>query len=154
MKHILFYLFAMWFFIIGCSSVKKTDSSSETQGITGLVTRVTGNQMPGPGATKPPPKGIPATILIYEPTHTSQVTQSGTSPLYTAINTRLVASVMSDSTGLFTVALPAGSYSLFVKQGKLFFANLFDTNNNISLFTVEEGKLTKIKLTVNSGASY
>ena len=154
MKQILFFLFPMGFLIMGCSSIKKADSSNVTQGITGLVTMVTGNQMPGPGVTKPAPKGIPATILVYEPTHISQVTQYGTSPLYTAINTPMVASVVADSTGVFTVALPAGSYSLFVKQGKLFFANLFDTNNNISLFTVEEGKLTKIKLTVNSGASY
>ena len=110
--------------------------------------------MPGPGSSKSIPKGTPATVLVFEPTTISQVTQSGTSPLYTAISTQRVASVRADSSGQFIVALPPGSYSLFVKQGKLFFANSFDTNNHINLFTVEEGKLTRVKLIVNSAASY
>ena len=125
-----------------------------TQGITGQITEATGNQMPMKDAPLPVGKGILTTVLIYEPTNTSQVSRIGTSPVYTAISTKLVASVDTDSTGAFTVNLPAGSYSLFVKQGKQFYANLFDVNNNIALFTVEEGKLTRADLKISSGASY
>jgi hypothetical protein len=154
MKHILFFLFAGGLLITGCSSSKKAKLSMITQGITGTVTEATGNQMPMQDAPRRLSKGILTTVFIYEPTNAKQVTQIGTSPVYTKISTKQVASVQTDSTGAFKVYLPAGSYSLFVKQGNLFVANLFDQNNNISVFTVEEGKLTEARMVVNTKAVY
>jgi len=106
------------------------------------------------GASPSVPKGILTTVLIYEPTNIRQVSRSGSSPLYTAISTKLVASVDTDSTGAFAISLPPGAYSVFIKQGKQFYANLFDTNNNIALFTVEEGKITEARLIVSLRANY
>ena len=154
MKQILFFLFPACLAFAGCSSAKSSRSSMILTGISGVVTELTGNQMPMKDRPVASPKGIVTTVLIYEPTNMSQVTRTGTSPLYTAILTKRVASVDTDSTGAFTVALPAGSYSLFVKRGDQFYANLFDTQNNISLFTVEEGKLTRVTLSVTSKASF
>lgn len=154
MKHILFFLLAGSLAILSCSSAKKIHSSVITQGITGRVTELTGNRMPMKDAAPAVPQPVMTTVFIYEPTHISQVTRTGTEPVYTAIATRLVASVETDSTGHFTVSLPVGSYSLFVKQGNYFYANLFDNNNNIALFTVEEGKLTQANLSVSSRASF
>lgn len=154
MKHILFFLLSTAILIMACSSVQKANSSSIVQGINGSVTLSTGNQMPMKDAPQREPRGIKATVLVYEPTNITQTRRIGTTPVYTAINTKLVASVETDSTGAFIVALPVGSYSLFVKQGDQFYANLFDVNNNIALFTVEEGKLTKARLSVNNKASY
>lgn len=110
--------------------------------------------MPMKGGPPVVPKGISTTVLIYEPTNITQVRRMGTAATYTAIATKQVASVETDSTGKFTIALPAGSYSVFIKQGNQFYANLFDTNNNIALFTVEEGKLTTVNLSVSFGASF
>jgi hypothetical protein len=154
MKHILFFLFTISTAFMACSSSKKANSSMITQGITGHITEATGNQMPMKDAPLPVGKGILTTVLIYEPTNINQVSRTGTSPVYTAISTKLVASADTDSTGAFTVDLPAGSYSVFIKQGKQFYANLFDVNNNIALFTVQEGKLTRADLKVSSKASY
>lgn len=154
MKHNLFFLFLILLTILACSSVKKTNSSVMPQGFTGRITEVAGNQMPMKGGPPVVPKGIATTVLIYEPTHISQVSRMGTSATYTAISTKLVASVDTDSTGNFTIALPVGDYSVFIKQGDRFYANLFDTNNNIALFSVEEGKLTQVNLTVSSEASF
>ena len=154
MKHKLFILFLFSLTILACSSVKKANSSAVTQGLTGQITEVLGNQMPMKGGPPVIPKGIATTVLIYEPTNISQVRRMGTSPSYTAIQTKLVASVDTDSTGNFTIALPVGNYSVFVKQGTQFYANLFDANNNIALFTVEEGKLTQVKLSVSAKASF
>jgi hypothetical protein len=136
--------------------VKKQASTLIKEGISGIVTEVSGNQMPMKNAPRANSGsfGILTTVFIYEPTNISQVSRIANSTVYTAIHTKRVASVETDSTGRFTIALPPGTYSLFVKQGKDFFANLFDTNNNISLFTVENGKLTEAKLTVNSKATY
>ncbi|MBI2283355.1 MAG: carboxypeptidase regulatory-like domain-containing protein [Bacteroidetes bacterium] len=154
MKHILFLGFSGCLAILGCSSAKKFPSSVVTQGITGRITELTGNRMPMKDAEPDLPKPLLTTVFIYEPTHISQVTRTGTEPVYTAIATRLVASVETDSTGHFTVSLPVGSYSLFVKQGDRFYANLFDNNNHIALFPVEEGKLTQANLSVSNRASF
>ena len=154
MKQILFSLFAIIMINIACSSSKKANSVSEIQGIQGIVTEVTGNQMPMMGEPKPQPNGIKTTVFIYEKTNINQVTQIGSSPIYTIINTKQVAFVETDSSGAFTLALPVGSYSLFIKQGNQFYANLFDSDNNIALFTVEEGKLTQVSLQINNSATY
>jgi hypothetical protein len=154
MKHILFFVLTVSLLIPGCSSSKKAVSSIPDQGITGQLTELKGNRQPSPDLPPAKPRGIAGTVLVYEPTHISQVTRVGTSSLYTAISTKLVASVETDSTGLFTVALPVGSYSLFVKHKNGFYSNLFDSNNNIALFTVEEGKLTTANLVVSLKASF
>ena len=154
MKQILFVLFIIGMLLYGCSLAKKANLSLVTQGITGSVTIASGNQMPMKGRVPDLPKGLKTTVLIYEPTHISQVQRIGTSPVYTAIATKQVASVETDSSGNFTVSLPVGKYSVFILQGTAFYANLFDTENHIALFTVEPNKLTNIRLSVNSAASY
>jgi len=138
---------------IACLSSQKTHSQIR-QGIEGNISIQSGNMMPSPNRPSPRPHGIMATIYIYEPTNLSQVARVGTSTFYTDIRTKLIASVQSDSTGHFIVALPPGSYSLFTKQNNQFYANLFDTNNNISLYTVEKDKLTPVKFNVNYAATY
>ncbi len=154
MKRILFFLFPVLLLLIACSSMKKASKTVISQGIEGTVTEQTGNQMPMKGAAPQVPRGIKTTVFIYEPTQLTDVQQVGNSPVYTAIRTKRVASVETDSTGFFRVALPVGSYSLFVKQGDRFYANLFDNLNRIALFEVEEGKLTNAKLSVSSKASF
>jgi hypothetical protein len=155
MKHILFWAVAAAVAGFACSPAKNSQSDTTTQGLTGRITEVTGNQMPMQGARSKTPKGVLTTVYIYEPTNVSQVTQVNNAPAeYTAIRTKQVASVTTDSTGHFTVALPAGSYSVFVGHKKRFYANLFDSQNNIALFTVEENKLTTANLVISSSAVY
>ncbi len=140
---------------MACSSGKKAHSSvAPREGITGKLLVASGNHMPMVGAPPNEPQPLKGTILVYEPTHLSQVTRMGDAPEYTAIHTRQVASIETDNTGAFTIALPPGTYSLFVKRNNHYYANLFDSNNNISLFTVEKGKLTTAKITVSTSAVY
>ena len=125
-----------------------------TQGIAGLVLEETGNSMPMKGAPPVTPKGLKTTVYVYEPTNISQVSRIGTAPEYTLINTKMVASVESDSTGAFAISLPVGTYSLFVKYKGRYYANMFDSQNNINLITVVADQRTEATITVNSGASY
>ncbi len=132
----------------------KAQSPVIKQGITGNVYQVTGNQMPGPGVPRKQPTGLQATVYIYEVTNISKTTRSGNAPLYSAIHTKLVTAVTTDSTGAFGVELAAGSYSLFVKQKELYYANSFDSNNDINVVKVEDGKRTSIKIMVSSAAYF
>jgi len=124
------------------------------QGIRGTVSEVFGNRMPMKGATESKPKGIAAQVLIYEATQLDQVVQAGAPTLFASIQTKQIASVWSDSLGHFSVALPVGKYSLFIRQEKGFYANAFDQFNHIALFEVVEGKYTDANLLISSKAIY
>jgi len=154
MRHNLFIVILVILTFFACKAGKKAQTSPITQGISGTITELIGNQMPMKGAPENKPRPVSVTLLVFEPTNLSQVQRVETSALYTSINTRKVASVLSDSTGAFSVALPPGTYSLFVQQGKLFFANSFDSQNNIQLVTVEANKVTPFNITINSRAIY
>jgi uncharacterized heparinase superfamily protein len=124
------------------------------QGISGFVYEAIGNHMPMKGASKKTAKSLQCTILVYEPTNINQVDPQTATTLYTKIHTHEVASVNTDSTGFFKIQLPIGKYSLFIKQGDQYFANMFDQFNNIALFEVLPTKFTEVKLTVNKAAAY
>ena len=155
MRQILFTLIPAILTFSACKSAKKTQTDGFGQGISGTITEIKGNQMPKVGIAPATPKPVSTTLFVYEPTHISQVKPVETgSPLYTMINRKLVASVLSDSLGRYSVALPTGTYSVFVKKGNYFFANSFDTQNNIQLVTVDSGKVTPLNILINSGATY
>lgn len=154
MKKNLFFAIPLLVSIAACSSVKSTRSSVIVQGITGTVTEFTGNAMPHKDAPRAAGKGIYSEIYVYEKTNISQVIRQGDAPLYTSVSTKQVASVKTDSSGHFIVALPVGSYSVFVKRGSLFYANRFDAANNIAPVQVEEGKLTRADVSVTLNASF
>ena len=139
---------------MACAPGTAAQLPNAKQGISGFVYLESGNQMPMKGAEPQKAKGLSTTIYIYEATNLRQVSRVGVSPFYTAIYTKPVTTVLSDSTGAFTVGLAAGVYSLFVKLGGRFYANAFDTNNNIATVTVEKGKLAHARITVNSSATY
>ncbi|HSC38175.1 MAG TPA: hypothetical protein VLD19_09900 [Chitinophagaceae bacterium] len=146
---------------MACSPARTVQTPAIQQGISGFVYQESGNRMPlksvepgGKSAEPDLPKGLSATVYIYEATSLSQVSRVDVSPFYTAIRTKQVATAHSDSTGAFTVGLAPGTYSLFVKQGDRFYANSFDSNNLINPVTVEKDRLTRTKIIVNSSATY
>jgi hypothetical protein len=147
-----FFTLLCFLVIIGCASSKKNGSKS--QGIEGYIREVKGNQMPSPGIKLPEPKGLSATLYIYELTNVNQTQRIGTSPFYDNIQTKFVDSVASDSSGHFVVALSPGSYSLFTKVKGKFYANNFDTGNNIMPVKVERNKYTKVEFLISAGAVY
>ncbi|MBR2649714.1 MAG: hypothetical protein IKD55_12785 [Sediminibacterium sp.] len=153
MRWILFLFMCNFFILQSCKSTKTKRSVVFSQGITGIVEEISGNQMPRIGREPDKPKPFPTTVFFYAPTDITQVQRIGETPLYTSIFTKLIATTETDSLGKFTVSLPPGRYSVFVQVEKKFFANNFDIRNNISLVTVEENKLADIKILVNHKAT-
>ncbi|HEY4156307.1 MAG TPA: carboxypeptidase-like regulatory domain-containing protein [Puia sp.] len=123
-------------------------------GIEGYIFKLSGNRMPSPDAKLSPPKGIAASLYIYELTNLSQLTREGESPFYSNIKTRLVKTIQSDASGYFSVSLPPGQYSLFTKKDALFYANYFDGQNNVAPVKVSPGKVTQVNVNVDYEASY
>ncbi len=124
-------------------------------GIKGVIWLVKGNQMPSPGQPPVPREPLQTTLYIYELTNINQVTRAEAhAPFYTAINTKLVKEIVSDSKGEFKVKLPPGQYSLFIKKEDRFYANLFDEKNNIAPVTVAKGKYTEVEVRADYDAVY
>ena len=133
-------------FSVGCTS-------TNLQGIKGQVFWVSGNQMPGPNVSKTPPKGVQREIHIYELTTTKQV-ELTTKGFFKNFSTELIMTITTKQDGSFKVKLPAGSYSVFVKESEGLYANLFDENNAINPVHVVSKEYVWLPITVNYQAAY
>ena len=97
-------------------------------------------------------KGYACTVLIFEPTTLNETTPHNISNLYELIHTKQVASVDTDSSGHFSVDLPVGEYSLFIRLGNKYYSNLFNQYNQIGLFEVLPNKYTDCLLYTSDAA--
>jgi hypothetical protein len=150
----LFALIIITTTITACFSTKKLSITSASQGIKGYVFENQGNRMPMKGIEQKISKGFACTVLVFEPTSINETTPHNISNLYEIIHTKQVASVDTDSSGYFSVDLPVGEYSLFIRLGNKYYSNLFNQFNQIGLFEVLPDKYTEAKLIMNRGATY
>lgn len=125
---------------------------AQRQGIKGQLYWVNGNQMPGPEKTHIPRHGVAREIYVYELTSLPYVEMKD--GFYKKVHTRFVKSGFSKPDGSFKIKLPPGRYSVFVKENKGLFANIFDSENNISPVTVESRKYSWITITIDYQAVY
>ncbi|HXD78438.1 MAG TPA: carboxypeptidase-like regulatory domain-containing protein [Puia sp.] len=133
----------------------------QTSGLQGRLYLVGGNRMPSPprhakapgdDTVRHPPKGpgIKGTICVFELTNDRQVTRQGTSPYCEAVHTKLIRQADTDDKGNFRIPLPPGTYSVFTRKGKLFYATRRDEQNNIAPVKVLPGKMTRLDISVES----
>ncbi|GAA4407579.1 hypothetical protein GCM10023187_28350 [Nibrella viscosa] len=134
---------------------KKAASKAPFQGICGTVLFKSGNHMPGPDMPRPGTNGRPVQreILIYELTNLGQV-EAGEDGFYKQVNSKLVKTAKSDKNGKFCVALPVGRYSLFVREEKGLYANLFDGESNIVPVEVKKNCKTTITFEITYAAVF
>ncbi|QQL50089.1 hypothetical protein [Mucilaginibacter ginkgonis] len=123
-----------------------------TQGIKGTVVEQSGNMMPRPGREKPKPKAISATLYVYESTTVAQT--QGSLPSFTRINSKLVTILKTNSYGVYATYLPEGTYSVFIKDDKGFFASESDGNGIINPITVSKGQVTEHNWVLSRNAVY
>ena len=122
-----------------------------TQGVAGLVLFWEGNFMPGDGnGTKLP---VQRELLVYELTNLADVTSEGNG-FYSAISTRLVASTLSGADGRFAVQLPAGRFSLFVREQSMFYTNGGDSQGFIYPIDVAADAVTGVQFDITYAAYF
>ncbi|MBE9664166.1 hypothetical protein [Mucilaginibacter myungsuensis] len=122
------------------------------QGVSGYIYLRTGNQMPSFDRPSSKGRGVSREVFFYTPASFSDV--SGSSPLFSGVNTKLILRVKSDNKGFFKAKLPAGNYSMFVKEGHSFFGSISDGNGIINPVTVDQNTITKHDLTITANAAY
>jgi len=131
-------------------------NSQPKQGICGKVLWKAGNLMPSPESKRVVSNGtaVVREVYIYELTNDKQVVPVEEAGFYQKINTRLVQKLKSNSKGKFSVRLPVGYYSVFVKEEKGFYANRFDDAMNINPVQISKGKWEKTELIIDYAATY
>lgn len=138
-------------FILGISTA--CSSTQPLQGVKGQVFWISGNQMPGPEANRSAQYGVQREIHIYEKTTIQEATMSADG-FFTDIQTRLVTTITSKANGSYKIKLPAGQYSIFIKEPNGLYANLFDKDNTINLVVVKENQYTWLPITIDYQAAY
>jgi len=155
MNKIIFCLSGVFLIIVSCSPVQVNKSEPIiNQGIEGFIYFISGNQMPSPNRKPALPKGIRTILYIYHLTNINQVIRQGQSVFYSFVNTKFITKAESDTTGYFKIHLDPGRYSLFTKKGSLFYASIFDKDNNIAPAEVFADKVTKVEVRIEYDATY
>lgn len=141
------------FFLFILSISTACSSTQHLQGVKGQVFWISGNQMPGPETNRSAQYGVQREIHIYEKTTIQEATMT-VDGFFTDIQTRLVTVITSKNDGSFKIKLPAGQYSIFVKEPNGLYANLFDKDNAINLVVVKENQYSWLPITIDYQAAY
>ncbi len=127
-------------------------AEAQKQGIKGKVFWLGGNQMPGPEKNRSLEQGIVREIVVYPEVKLQDTKQID--GFFTDIQSKPLIIVISKANGSFQIKLPPGNYSVFVKEPKGLFANLFDGLGNINPITVKEKRYSWITLSVDYEAVF
>ncbi|GAA4826548.1 carboxypeptidase regulatory-like domain-containing protein [Algivirga pacifica] len=128
-----------------------------TSGIEGVILWQEGNQMPMVGQENTTiqtaqPKGIEREVYIFNALNAKDIqARKGT---FYQIQEEPLLIVKSKKDGSFKASLPAGTYSVFVKEAQGLFANRMNGNGTINPVTVKEKGYTPIRIVVNYMAAY
>jgi hypothetical protein len=129
----------------------------EGQGITGTITWLEGNQMPmmteeGRAADKINPKPIKRTVRVYPLIKFPDLKME--EGLFSAIAEKPITEVESNESGVYSIQLSPGRYSVFILEENGLFANIFDGEGNVNPVTVKENEWTLLDVVVNYKAVY
>lgn len=129
-----------------------------SQGVSGTVVFTEGNCMPPVMDNASDPSRcmrypVHRKIYIYELTQSSQA-QETRGGFFRSVSTRKVAETTSDQEGFFELALPPGTYSVFIEEGGELYANLWDGQGNIQPVEVPEGETVFVRLDISYAATF
>jgi hypothetical protein len=162
-------LFASFSFCWGCDILSTDCSSGDipsdqahrvtiSQGAWGQVWLWRGNFNPSYGCGGGKVKPVERLILIHDVAlWPSDVVISDSHPghgFFSEVRTLVIDSVQSDPAGFFEIALPAGRYSLFVREDSLFYAKSWAPGRPIGLVEVPEDGVHRVQFDINYQAAF
>lgn len=92
-------------------------------------------------------------VFVYELTKRNEAEQIDDTSFYTAIHTKLVTVMASDSDGFFQIELEPGNYSLFIKEDGRFYSNLFN-EDGIFPVTIESDHVSEVRFDITYKATF
>jgi hypothetical protein len=137
-KQLLTYLF----FALGTFS-----TIAQRQGVKGQLFWVNGNVTTETEKKHIPQHGMVREIFVYELATPSDVELED--DYFVKVHTNLASRGFCKVDGSFKLKLEPGQYSVFVKEDKGLYANVFDSENHISSVTVLPRKYSWITISIN-----
>lgn len=152
LKHLILPLLFIYFSITLTIAQQRKPT---VQGIKGVIIWKAGDQMPSPDRPAGVTTGVfvQREVYVYALTNESKTVKNADG-FYTKINTRLIKKFTTDKRGRFKVSLPVGKYSLFTKEEKGLYANLFDESMNIFPAQVKRGSYTNVSFEITYEAVF
>ncbi|WP_268034440.1 carboxypeptidase regulatory-like domain-containing protein [Algoriphagus sp. PAP.12] len=130
----------------------------EGEGVTGTVTWLEGNQMPGiideDSETEKNPKGVGVkrTLLIYPLTNVADTKNEN--GLFTSVSGTPVTTIETEEDGSYQLQLAPGRYSVFTQEENGLFANIFDGDGYIQPITIKENEWNLLDIIINYKAVF
>ena len=93
-------------------------------------------------------------VLFYELTALDSVVQVGWGPFYSEVHSKLVATTRSNQRGFFQISLPPDTYSVFVREDSLLYANGFDGHGNIFPVEVKKNEATGFRIDITYASTH
>jgi len=108
--------------------------------------------MPSPGRKSGAGKPVSRTVFVYQLTKRAQTVAEGI--YFDHLQTKLIAKAQSNSDGSYVVALPPGSYSVFVDDNNRLYANSFDGKDNINPVEIKKDSVSTKDIVITGKAVY
>lgn len=128
--------------------------SQKTVSVSGVVWRITGNQMPSPDMPTPSYGGYATQIFFFSPTNLREARRAGSGGFFANIPSTLVAKASTDAQGRFRIRLAPGRYSVFIGKDSLLYANILDGEGFLNPVVIGRGGKHRIELKADWDARY
>lgn len=134
----------------------KARKATVKEGICGTIVEKRGNHMPSPDSPRPKAGGTPVEreVLIFKRLAMNEVDAGENGFINSVRDAKPVKTVMSGKDGKFCVSVPAGHYSVLVREPKGLYANLSDSQNNINPVRVEKGRKAQVTVEITHEAVF
>ena len=128
---------------------------SQSQGVSGVVLYLTGNQIPSNEAfeLRSAPQPLSTKVWIFS----GKIKAPG-SPYWALeeakLNPSLIGWILSDSNGRFKVGLPPGEYTILAQYDSYLYLNQFLGNGNYAPVQVTANQITEVQLVNTQNAAF
>lgn len=97
-------------------------------------------------------KGVAREVYVYPVLTMADVKMEGV--FVSEVNKPVYKKLQSTSSGKFIINLPAGVYSILIKEDAGLFVNSFDVKQQLNPITVNSGQVTRVEIIINYNAAY